>query len=87
MQLLANSFIENEESVLQFCNHIKLQPNIYLLTQLNTKYKHKQVCLTLGWSSVVFALCLLIEKKVMTYSDPMVTYSHPKMTYSFPKVT
>ena len=23
----------------------------------------KQVCLTLGWSSVVFALCLLIEKK------------------------
>ena len=39
MQLLANSFIENEESVLQFCNHIKLQPNIYLLTQLNTKYK------------------------------------------------
>ena len=41
MQLLANSFIENEESVLQFCNHIKLQPNIYLLTQLNTKYKHK----------------------------------------------
>ena len=47
-----------------------------------------QVCLTLGWSSVVFALCLLIEKKVMTYySDPMVTYSHPKMTYSYPKVT
>ena len=38
----------------------------------------KQVCLTLGWSSVVFALCLLIEKKIITYSDPMVTYSHPK---------
>ena len=49
--------------------------------------KKKQVCLTLGWSSVVFSLCLLIEKKVMAYSDPMVTYSHPKMTYSYPKVT
>ena len=47
----------------------------------------KQVCLTLGRSSVVFALCLLMEKKLMTYSDPMVTYSHPKMTYSYPKVT
>ena len=46
-----------------------------------------QVCLTLGWSSVMFVLCLLLEKKVMTYSDPMVTYSHRKMTYSYPKVT
>ena len=35
----------------------------------------------------MFALCLLIEKKIMTYCDPMVTYSHPKMTYSYPKVT
>ena len=26
------------------------------------KYYLIQVCLTLGWSSVVFALCLLIEK-------------------------
>ena len=50
-------------------------------------YERKlQVCLTLECSSVVFALCLLIEKKVITYSDPMVTYSHPKMTYSYPKV-
>ena len=31
----------------------------------------KQVCLTLGWSSVVFALSLLKERKVMTYSDPI----------------
>ena len=35
----------------------------------------------------MFALCLLIEKKLMTYRDPMVTYSHPKMTYSYAKVT
>ena len=42
----------------------------------------------------MFALCLLIEKKVMTYSDPMVThnylnvtYSYLRMTYSDPKVT
>ena len=34
----------------------------------------------------MFALRLLKESKVMTYSDPMVTYSHPKMTYSYPKV-
>ena len=33
----------------------------------------RQLFLTLGIISVVFALCLLIEKKVMTYS-------HPKMT-------
>ena len=49
--------------------------------------KKKQVCLTLGWSSVVFALGLLIEKKVMTYSDPMlwwplVTLRWPNMKYS-----
>ena len=33
----------------------------------------------------MFALCLLIEKKVMTYtySDPMVTYSHPKGTSKY----
>ena len=35
----------------------------------------------------MFALCLLLEKKVMTSSDPMVTYSHPKVIYSYPKVT
>ena len=29
---------------------------------------------------------MLIEKKVMTYSDPIVTYSHLKMTYSYPNV-
>ena len=46
-----------------------------------------QVYLTLGWSSVVFALCLLIEKKVMTYSYPKVNYSDPKVTHSYPKVT
>ena len=41
----------------------------------------KQVCLTLGWSSVVFALSLLKERKVMTYSsDLIVIYSHLKMT-------
>ena len=34
----------------------------------------------------MFALCLLIEKKVMTYCDPKVTYSHLKMTYSYPNV-
>ena len=34
----------------------------------------------------MFALCLLIEKKVMTYSDPIVTYDHLKMTYSYPNV-
>ena len=46
-----------------------------------------QVCLTLGWSSVVFALCLLKESKVMTYSDPLVTHSHPKMTFTILKMT
>ena len=35
----------------------------------------------------MFALSLLIEKKVMTYIDPMVTYSYPRVTYSEPKVT
>ena len=38
------------------------------------------------WGEAQFALCLLIEKKVMTYSDPIVTYSHLKMTYSYPNV-
>ena len=33
----------------------------------------KQVCLTLGWSSVVFALCY----PKVTYSDPKVTHSDP----------
>ena len=41
-----------------------------------------QVYLTLGWSSVVFALCLLTEKKVMTNSYPKVNYSNPgEMSY------
>ena len=43
---------------------------------------------TLLWGEA--QLCLpyvCLQKKVMTYSDPMVTYSHPKMTYSYPKVT
>ena len=31
-------------------------------TILSLNYRHQQVCLTLGWSSVVFALGLLIEK-------------------------
>ena len=48
-------------------------------------YTFEQVCLTLGWSSVVFALCLLIEK--IANSDPKVTYSYPRVTYSEPKVT
>ena len=44
--------------------------------------------ITLLWGEA--QLCLpyvCLQKKVMTYSDPMVTYSHPKMTYSYPKVT
>ena len=45
---------------------IDLNVTTHLLTEW---YKYKQVCLTLGWSSVVFALCLLIERKLMTYSD------------------
>ena len=32
----------------------------------------------------LFALCLLKERKVMTYSYPKVTYSYPKVTYSDP---
>ena len=49
-------------------------PNVDTASQIATQI---QVCLTLGWSSVVFALCLLIEKN---------TYSYPKVTYSYPKV-
>ena len=33
----------------------------------------KQVCLTLGWSSVCVCLMFAYRKKVMTYSDPIVT--------------
>ena len=40
----------------------------------------KQVCLTLGWSSVVFALCLLIEKNSLPYKYPKVTLCYPKET-------
>ena len=36
-------------------------------------------------SCVCLPYVCFIEKKVMTYSDPMVTYSYPKITY--PKVT
>ena len=46
----------------------------------------RQLFLTLGLISVVFALCLLIEKKVMTFSNPIVTYVHLKMAYSYPNV-
>ena len=56
-----------------------------IIGQCAHKYKIQQVCLTLGWSSVVFALCLLIEK--IADSDPMVTYSYRRVTYSEPKVT
>ena len=49
-------------------------------SQGKEEIKHRQVCLTLGWSSVVFALCLLIEKKTP------IAYSYPKVTYSYPKV-
>ena len=58
-----------------------LTTEIYILKICRTSLPYFRV------SSVVFALCLLIEKKIMTYCDPMVTYSHPKMTYSYPKVT
>ena len=43
----------------------------------------KQVCLTLGWSSVVFALCLLKERK--SKKRKRETYSHPKMTFTILK--
>ena len=42
---------------------------------------------SLPYFRVKLSCVCLIEKKEMTYSDPMVTYSHPKMTYSYPKVT
>ena len=38
----------------------------------------------------MYALCLLIEKKVMTYSDPLhlkMTYSYPNVNYSYPRMT
>ena len=35
----------------------------------------------------MFALRLLKERKVMTYSDPMMTHSHPKMTFTILKMT
>ena len=36
----------------------------------------------------MFALCFLLEKKVLTYnSDPMVTHNYLKVTYSYPRVT
>ena len=44
----------------------------------------KQVCLTLGWSSVVFALCLLIAK--IGYSYPY-TLRWPIVTLRWPIVT
>ena len=36
---------------------------------------------------VVFALCLLKERKVMTFSDHIVTYSQPKMTFTILRMT
>ena len=35
----------------------------------------------------MFALCLLIERKVITHSYPKVTHSYPKVTHSYPRVT
>ena len=49
--------------------------------------RKEQVCLTLGWSSVVFALCLLVEKNSLYYSYLKVTFSYPMVTYRYPKVT
>ena len=55
----------------------------FFLHKANTSLPYFRVKL----SCVCLMFRLLIEKIVMTYSDPMVTYSHPKMTYRYPKVT
>ena len=60
-----------------------------VFTALYKQEQYDQVCLTLGWSSVVFSLCLFKEKKRMTYSDPIaiVTLKWPSPPFRWPKVT
>ena len=60
--------------------------NSVLLGQERSVFKEYKFALLWGEAQLCLP-CLLIEKKVMTYSDPMVTYCHPKKTYSYPKVT
>ena len=42
-----------------------LQPPQYIISEIDK--------FSLLWGEAQFALCLLIEKKIMTYSDPVVT--------------
>ena len=57
--------------------------------QLVFSQSDQQVCLTLAWSSVAFALCLLIEKKlpIVTLRWPNVTLRWPNVTLRWPNVT
>ena len=60
------------------------------LTLLVDQMKSKECRMTLTTLRAAQSRLLkvgYIEKKVMTFSDPMVTYSYPKMTCSDPKVT
>ena len=60
---------------------------ILRIEPLLKKYNTARTNTSLPYFRVKLSCVCLIEKKVMTYSDPMVTYSNPKMTYSYPKVT
>ena len=71
------------------CNAVSMLSYEYLVCCHRLSDGDKQVSLTLGSSSVVFATSLLKEKKsdpMLTYSYLQVIYTNPKVTYSYPQV-